>query len=97
MRLLTLVFLFPGDPLYPNFFKINDEIVPTGSSNVPIDGTWVKRSNLSEDCDPELQGLEDGEECFFKPVLDQVRIEKFASEHNDYYDIFYQLFRKVVF
>ena len=74
MRLLTLVFLFPGDPLYPNFFKINDEIVPTGSSNVPIDGTWVKRSNLSEDCDPELQGLEDGEECFFKPVLDQVRV-----------------------
>ena len=74
MRLTNSHILFPGDPLYPNFFKINDEIVPTGSSNVPIDGTWVKRSNLSEDCDPELQGLEDGEECFFKPVLDQVRV-----------------------
>jgi hypothetical protein len=61
---------FSADPLYPNYFKIKNEIVPTGSSDVPIDGTWVKRSDANEECDPELQLQE--EECFFKPVPEQV-------------------------
>lgn len=63
---------FLGDPLYPNYFKIRNEIVPTGTSDIAIEGTWVKRTNTSEECDPEQQAGPDGEECFFKPVPDQV-------------------------
>jgi hypothetical protein len=73
-NLIILYFCFSGDPLYPNFFKIRNVIVPTGTSNVPIDGSWLKRSEPSEECDPELQGGDGGEECFFKPDPNQVRI-----------------------
>ncbi len=71
---LILYFCFLADPLYPNYFKIRNVIVPTGTSNVPIDGSWLKRSEPSQECDPELQGGDGGEECFFKPDPNQVRI-----------------------
>ena len=29
---------YPDDPLYPNFFKIQDRILPTGSYNTPVLG-----------------------------------------------------------
>ena len=33
-------FGFPGDAVYPNFFRLGGNILPTGTSNEPVVGTW---------------------------------------------------------
>lgn len=52
--IIRLIFLNAGDPIYPNFFKISDEVVHTGTSNVPIAGRWVRADKTEEDCDPGI-------------------------------------------
>ena len=60
-------FGFPGDPIYPNFHKVDGRIFPTGTSNVPVAGTWVHPDTGREGCDVEKQL------CFFQPTVDSDR------------------------
>ena len=56
-------FGFADDPLYPNFYKVGGQIVPTGTSNVPVAGSW-RDEDGSEGCDPETG------RCFFQPSIE---------------------------
>ena len=33
-------FGFAGDAVYPNYFRVAGNILPTGTSNEPVVGTW---------------------------------------------------------
>lgn len=48
---------FSGDKLYPSYYKRDGQIMPTGSSNVPLKGTWMREN---DECDPASE-----EHCFF--------------------------------
>ena len=52
---------FAGDILYPNFYKVQGKYLPTGTSNIPVKGTW-----LSQDGDAECQDPSSGL-CYFSP------------------------------
>ena len=52
---------FLGDSLYPNFYKVQGKFLPTGSSNIPVKGTWVSRDGTGE-CEDPSTGL-----CHFSP------------------------------
>ena len=51
---------FAGDPLYPIFYEKDRKILPTGSVNTMLTGSWIY-SNGSSLCDPTT------EDCYFKP------------------------------
>ncbi|TRY61771.1 hypothetical protein TCAL_12265 [Tigriopus californicus] len=53
---------FVDDPLYPNYYKVQGAIIPTGTSNVPVSGSWRDPSG-AEGCDPTTKS------CFFQPDL----------------------------
>ena len=53
-------FGFPGDLLYPNKFVKNGEILPTGTSNTRVTGTWISNNGTSA-CDPSK------DDCLFLP------------------------------
>ena len=63
-------FGFTGDSMYPNYFHHNGQILPTGTSNVPLKGLWLD-SNGETGCYPgtdrncfyHLQGRNDGISC----------------------------------
>ena len=59
-------FGFPGDEIYPHFYKVQDKILPTGSSDVEIKGSWILNETNMTSCDPS----EDGN-CTFKVDLQQ--------------------------
>ena len=40
-------FGFAGDAVYPNYFRVGGNILPTGTSNEPVVGTW-KNANDQE-------------------------------------------------
>ena len=42
-------FGFSGDDLYPNYYKVDGQMVPTGSSDLLIKGAWLKQG---VPCDP---------------------------------------------
>ena len=42
---------FANDPLYPNFYKVEDKFLPTGTTNSPVRGIWLHR-NGTEGCNP---------------------------------------------
>ena len=52
-------FGFAGDKLYPNFFTVNGQIFPTGSSDLAIKGDWLKENQI---CDPSMDV-----DCHFLP------------------------------
>ena len=54
---------FQGDPLYPSFFRHQGMILPTGTTNVPVEGLWVDGDELPG-CDPS-----ESEDCFFRPFI----------------------------
>ncbi len=55
---------FPGDPSSPHFYVgRGGRVLPTGESNVPVEGLWVDSSDGRADCDP----TRDGEGCVFRP------------------------------
>jgi hypothetical protein len=56
-------FGFAGDQVYPNFFRVNGNIVPTGTSDAPVAGSWRNPDGL-EGCDPTTPG---SQSCFFQP------------------------------
>ncbi len=56
-------FGYAGDKIYPNFYKVNDQILPTGSSDVALKGAWYKNEN-NDLCDPSLEA-----NCHFVPDL----------------------------
>lgn len=60
-------FGFNHDRMYPNYYYHQGEMLPTGTTNVPVKGSWVN-ANGHSDCDPKQ------EECFFKPS---------ANDNND--------------
>ena len=43
---------YPGDKLYPHYYKVQNEIVPTGSTDVKIQGSWKTLDSAQLDCDP---------------------------------------------
>lgn len=53
---------YAGDPLYPHFYKSNGGILPTGTSDQPINGEW-KDLEGRRHCDPATE-----EDCYFVPV-----------------------------
>lgn len=53
-------FGFNRDPLYPNYFKYQGRVLPTGTSNVPISGFWEDDGG-KRGCQPER------ENCHFTP------------------------------
>lgn len=55
-------FGFAGDSLYPNYFKVDGHVVPTGSSDVLIKGSWMKLDD-QEPCDPTV-----AKDCHFVPT-----------------------------
>ena len=61
-------FGFSGDDLYPNYYKVDGQMVPTGSSDLLIKGAWLKQGIP---CDPS-DGQEGPQVCnatFFKGQL----------------------------
>ena len=55
-------FGFNQDQLYPNYFFHKGHILPTGTTNVPVKGTWVSQTGQAG-CDP----LSKDNECYFQP------------------------------
>ena len=53
-------FGFNRDPLYPNHFKYNGQVLPTGTSDAPVSGYWIDEGG-GPGCDPET------ESCHFRP------------------------------
>lgn len=51
---------FANDVLYPNFYKVQDKFLPTGTSNTVVKGTWLSIDG-TEDCDPASGN------CYFDP------------------------------
>ena len=51
-------FGYENDKLFPHFYKVNGEILPTGSSDTRIKGSW--RKELSQACDPSID-----QKCYF--------------------------------
>ena len=56
-------FGFPGDPVYPAHFTVGGSIVPTGSSDGPVAGSWRSALDSSEGCEPTSTS----KNCFFQP------------------------------
>lgn len=65
---------YPNDPVYPNHFIMeNNKLVPTGTSNIPLVGSW--RNVNGSNCNPALYLIkEDGRKydatenfCYFVP------------------------------
>ena len=52
-------FGFSGDDLYPNYYKVDGQMVPTGSSDLLIKGAWLKQG---VPCDPS-EGQEGPQVC----------------------------------
>ena len=42
---------FADDPLYPNYYKVEDKFLPSGTTNAPVRGVWLHR-NGTEGCGP---------------------------------------------
>jgi hypothetical protein len=59
-------FGFGHDLFYPNHYLHKGRVHPTGSTNVPMKGLWVSRSNL--ECDPVE------EDCLFRPTGDNSKV-----------------------
>ena len=51
-----------GDPLYPNYYYEAGHVLPTGSSNTLVTGSW-RHENSSGGCDP----TQPGSLCHFSP------------------------------
>ena len=63
-------FGFTGDSMYPNYFHHNGQILPTGTSNLPLKGLWLNSNGetgchpgIDRDCFYHLQGRNDGITC----------------------------------
>ena len=63
-------FGFTGDSMYPNYFHHDGQILPTGTSNVPLKGLWLNSNGetgchpgTDRDCFYHLQGRNDGMTC----------------------------------
>ena len=61
---------FTGDSMYPNYFHHNGQILPTGTSNIPLKGLWLNSNGVTgchpgtdRDCFYHLQGRNDGISC----------------------------------
>ena len=52
-------FGFDGDLLYPSYFKWNGHLMPTGTTDVPLNGEWMKGR---KSCDPQIE-----KDCHFFP------------------------------
>ena len=51
---------FADDPIYPNFYKVEDKFLPTGTTNAPVRGVWL-HTNGTEGCNPASGS------CYFDP------------------------------
>ena len=51
---------FPGDDIYPEYYRDSGRIFPTGNSDTPVMGTWLSTTG-QEPCTP------DREKCVFQP------------------------------
>ena len=53
---------FIDDSLYPNYFFYKGQILPTGNSDVSLDGTWTNVFSGQKGCDPSID-----KDCIFHP------------------------------
>ena len=42
---------FAGDPLYPNYYKVGDKFLPSGTTDAPVRGVWL-HANGTTGCAP---------------------------------------------
>ena len=54
---------YPGDKLYPHYYKVQNEIVPTGSTDVKIQGSWKTLDSAQLDCDPSQSEKMNNNSC----------------------------------
>ena len=52
---------FNGDLLYPSYFKWNGHLMPTGTTDAPLNGQWMKDR---KSCDPQIE-----KDCHFFPSI----------------------------
>ena len=57
---------YPGDKLYPHFYKVKNQILPTGSADVKIQGSWININNNMSNCD-----LSEIQDCVFRVIPDK--------------------------
>ena len=50
------------DPMYPNFYYANGQVMPTGSIDVPLGGIWINMMTGHTGCDPKTEP-----NCLFYP------------------------------
>ncbi len=76
---------FAGDLLYPNYFKWNGQVMPTITSDVPLNGKWInqeqRRCNPQQDpdCDFVLEGSNDGVTCSMGSLHFLPSVKEFCS------------------
>ena len=56
-------FGFNGDPLYPNFYKWNGQLMPTGTTDAPLNGGWFNGKDHKTRCNPQMEA-----NCYFFPI-----------------------------
>ena len=77
-------FGFPGDRLYPNWYRLQDRVLPTGSSNAMLRGSWVFPNGSSQSCDPT-----EGGRCTFRPEGPNQQVTFFVYYFPPFLTIFY--------
>ena len=53
---------FKNDLLYPNFFNWNGHLMPTGTSDAPVNGQWLNAAGRNR-CNPQVD-----QDCYFFPT-----------------------------
>ena len=55
------------DPMYPNYFYANGQVVPTGAIDMPLGGIWINMMTGHTGCDPATEP-----NCLFYPHDKQI-------------------------
>ena len=83
-------FGFTGDSMYPNYFHHNGQILPTGTSNVPLKGLWLNSNGetgchpgTDRDCFYHLQGRNDGINCSLGYLHFLPNVTTYCNVKND--------------
>lgn len=53
---------YSGDLLYPNYYKWNGHLMPTGTTNAPLNGQWLDGKGRKK-CNPQVN-----KDCYFYPL-----------------------------
>ena len=77
---------YPGDEMYPNFYKVQGKFLPTGTSNTLVMGSWMTLDGEAECSDPGLgdcqfvaQGENDEVTCSLGFIPQLARVNTWCS------------------